>query len=929
MKRFRNFYILNLLFGILWFGACYALFSYASLKEGWVYVFILGSVMFPIFVYLSRFYDIYRFAWHVETKNRNLKERLVSLIELKDVKHKSIERLNEEVSRERMVFVPITNRFMLIPFIFSLSVFLLSFINLPTKPKIKFIPAYSKMFVGDTLVIETEPKVERIFIKGLEKEIRGDGRFLITGLDPGKYEIYAKGYEGKGRIDVISRPLIYKIEGFIVPPKYTGLSPRPLGKDNVAYEGSVFKDLKIKHNGDSAIFLNLPTVIKNDVNVKVKVFKDGRSFTYEGFSVKVIKDMPPTVSINPSGIYKVQSDELVVVVSAYDDVRLKKVGFKVIEDGKVWNEEKTTEYPNLSFDVAFKVNDTLKVFAYAEDVSGKFSISDTLIILPKDPIEDFKEKLLSLDRIGSLEKRLKDIEEQLKATEKLSYETKQEITAATKSVRETYDEIRESLERLANELNDPEISSLINEVRRMMREVMDEELSKRLEELNKALEKADPEKIAEALKNLRISQRELKEQLTRFKKLLERFEQERELQRLSERLTELSKKQQDIVGKRDSLAQKEISNEIDSIMRKLEDYAKLEDIDKETLKKLKETLSSAKELSENSLSGMRSGKNFARQQAKIALKLSEASKLAEDLYNSLVQNRMEEITSELNNIGDISTFLNNRINEDPDMKDIDRAKSVMLDVRDKLKELSEKNVFVSPKLKEIAEDVYKNLDKAHSSMAKGDKDNAKGSLKEASEGLMKLSMMTQSAAQACQNAGGSTGMATFLRQLSRMAGEQGSISQNLIPGLSEEELAELAARQMALNQALRGLIDNMNRMGMPGDILRELENTLKSMEELERELKDPQSITKLEKLRKEAERIKIRLLEAREALRKQRTEPVYEAQRPKPYKINDLRTRKVVDRRVIYEIYTKTLTERQISPQERRIYEEYIKEFLR
>ncbi len=929
MKRFRNLYILNLLFGILWFMVCYALFSYASLKEGWVYVFIVGSAIFPIFVYLSKFYDIYRFAWHVEKKNKNLKERLVSLIELKDVKHKSIERLHEEVSRERMVFAPIMNRFMLIPFIFSLSVFLLSFISLPTKPKIRFIPAYSKMFVGETLFIKTEPKVERIFIRGLGKEIRGDGRFLITDLDPGKYEIYAKGYEGKGRIDVIPRPLVYKIKGFIVPPKYTGLSPRPLGKENVAYEGSVFKDLEIKHNGDSAKFLNLPMVIKSDVKVKVKVFKDDRSFTYEAFSIKVIKDMPPTVSINPSGIYKVQGDELVVVISAYDDIRLKKVGFKVIDGSKVWNEEKTTEYPNLSFDIAFKVNDTLKVFAYAEDVAGKYSTSDTLIILPKDPLEDFKEKLLSLDRIGRLERRLKDIEEKLKATGKLSYETKQEITAATKSVRKTYDEIREALERLAKELNDPEISSLINEVRKMLREAMDEELAKRLEELNKALEKADPKKVAEALKNLRISQRELKEQLRRFKKLLERFAQERELRRLSERLMELSKKQQDIVGKSDSLAQKEISNEIDSIMKKLENYAKLEDIDKETLKELQDTLASAKELSENSLSRMRSGKKFAKQQAKTALKLSEASKLAENLYNSLVQNRMEEIVSQLNDIGDISTFINSRMNEDPDMKDIDRAKRIMLDVRDRLKELSEKNVFVSPKLKDIAEDVYKNLNKAHSSMAKGDKGSAKRSLKKASEGLMKLSIMTQSAAKACQNAGGSTGMAMFLRQLSRMAGEQGAISQNLMPGLTEEELAELAARQMALNQALRGLINNMRRRGMPGDILRELERTLKNMEELERELKDPKSIKRLKELRRKAERIKIRLLEAREALRKQRTEPVYEAQRPKPYKINDMRTRKVVDRRVIYEIYMKMLTERRISPQERKIYEEYIKEFLR
>jgi hypothetical protein len=920
MKRFERLYFLNILFVLAWFLAFYSIGMF--LLWGKYYLPMIFTIFALILLLLSLSINKKRFAWHLERLNPNLKERLVSLLELGDLNHPSVRRLKWEIEREKIRFMP-TFSIYLILLPFSVLPFLTLSKFYKEKPKINFSLDRREVFEGETLRVKTEPKVGKIRVGNLVFE--GDGEFLIYGLSEGSYRITAEGYRGEERFRVISKPVLYGVKGFIVPPEYTGLPERELGKDNFAYEGSRFKDLEILHNGDSAKFTNLPKLILEDTTVYVRVFKKGKDFTFKAFSVKVIKDLPPKISINPSGIYREEGGKVPVSVSAYDDIGLSDVGIYI--NGKRESFNITGRVPNAFFSLEFSVGETLKMVAYAKDVGGKISFSDTLILIPKDPLEELKEKLLSADRLGDLERRLREIEERIKADNNLSRGTLQEIKSAITSTRETYREIQEALERLAKEFNDPEISSLINEIRKNLREIMDEDLRRKLEELNRALEKADPERVAKALRELRLSQKDLKEELKRFSRLLDRYRQERELRELSQKLMELSSFQREITGKPDSASQKEISSQIDSIAKGLERYREFEGIDEKKLDELKEKLISALQSSNSALDKMRKGGNFRKDQAKTSLRLSDASKIAEELYNSLMENRTREVVSSLKEISDASAFINQRLAENPNERNIESSKMAVKDFEEKLRELSNKNVFVSPNLSKTAREIYRNLNRAQEELARGNGEKAYEALNEAREGLVRLSLMTSSSAQACQNSGGS-GMEGYLRQLSRMAGEQGAISENLGQGLSPEELAELLARQMALNTALRGLIENMRREGMPGEILRKLEETLREMQELERDMRDPSALKRLESLRKRAEEIRIRLLEAREALRKQRTEPVFEAERPKPYTIKSFESGRIIDRRVISEIYRKVLAGEKLTPQERRIYESYIKQFL-
>jgi len=920
MKRFERLHFLNVLLVLAWFLAFYSLGMF--LLWGKYYLPMIFTIFALILLLLSLPINKKRFAWHLERLNPNLKERLVSLLELGDLNHPSVRRLKWEVEREKIRFRPTFNIYLIL---LPLSVF--PFLALSKfskeKPRINFSLDRREVFEGETLKVKTEPKVGKIRVGNLVFE--GDGEFLIYGLSEGSYKITAEGYRGEERFRVISKPVLYGVKGFIVPPEYTGLPERELGKDNFAYEGSRFKDLEILHNGDSSKFTNLPKLILEDTTVYVRVFKKGKDFTFKAFSVKVIKDLPPKISINPSGIYRAEGGKVPVSVSAYDDIGLSDVGIYI--NGKKESFNVNGRVPNAFFSLEFSVGDTLKMVAYAKDVGGKTSFSDTLILIPKDPLEELKEKLLSADRLGDLERRLKEIEERIKADNKLSGGTLQEIKSAITSTRETYREIQEALERFAKEFNDPEISNLINEIRKNLRELMDEDLRRKLEELNRALEKADPERVAKALRELRLSQKDLKEELERFSRLLERYRQERELRELSQKLMELSNFQREITGKPDSASQREISSQIDSIAKGLERYREFEGIEEKKLEELKEKLISALQSSNSALDKMRKGGNFGKDQGMTSLRLSDASKTAEELYNSLMENRTREVVSSLNEISDASAFINQRLAENPSERNIENSKMAVKDFEEKLRELSNKNVFVSPNLSKTAREIYQNLNRAQEELARGNGERSREALNEAREGLVKLSLMTSSSAQACQNSGGS-GMEGYLRQLSRMAGEQGAISENLGQGLSPDELAELLARQMALNTALSGLIENMRGEGMPGEILRKLEETLREMQELERDMRDPSALKRLESLRKRAEEIRIRLLETREALRKQRTEPIFEAERPKPYTIKSFESGRIIDRRLISEIYRKVLSGEKLTPQERRIYESYIRQFL-
>ena len=922
--------------------------SAVLLWRGWPWLVPAHILLSLAFLLWVRPWDRKRFVWYLEESNPALRERLISLYELVEggVSHPSVERLRREVSSQPLGYRP--NFRLFLPFLIPSALFLLSaLVPFPQRPPAVFRPTASKVLAGDTLEVSGlrvgDTLVVRLgegggrarftlVIRGeTNREVPVEGTVRLYDLPPGKYVLSVKGRSGKGRLEVLPRPVLYGVDGYIVPPPYTGLGRRPLQRENVAYEYSTFDSLRIRHSGDSAHFVNLPDTLKEDVEVFVDVFRMGERFRYPAFKVKVIEDRPPSVTLQPTGILKTEGD-VPGVVAAYDDIALRDVGLYVYRGGR-WERSSLGlrgRTPNASYDITFRGGDTLKAVAYAVDVAGQVSLSDTLILLPKAPEEVLKEKLLTEkgEEVKELERRLKELQEDLEVSQNLSEGTKREISSAIRETERTYKDIKEALDRIASQIRDPELARLVMEVRRLFQESMDEDLAKALQRLQEAMRKMDPKAVAKALRDLRINQRELREELERFKALLKRYVQEKRLREMAERLQDLATKQAEIEGKRSPYEQGKLRREVEDLKRKLDSLKESQDINKENLKRLEELMDRAERRMEAAMRMMESGGDFRREQREARRSLEEAAQLAQRTYEETVDRRKREVVQTLQEIGDAAAFMDMRLERDLSEKTLEAGKAVSLDMEARLKELSKKSVFVSPKLSKIARLVHNELEAARQELKSGDKKGAEAHVKQAQALLRTLSLMTSSSAQACQNAGGSTGMEAYMRQLARMAGEQNSISQQLGKGMTSEQLAEMLARQMALRKALEGLIEGMRSRGAPSDALNRMEEALREMEELERQMRSPDALKRAEELKRRAHRITIRLLEARKALRRQRTEPKYEAQRPKPFKVERAHIKPVIDRERIVEIYRRYLREGKLSPEERRLYERYIRGIL-
>ena len=916
--------------------------------RGWLWavpVYIVASLTSLV---VLRPWDKERFLWYLEETNPTLREALISLYELlKDgVKHPSVERLEEEVSRTPMRY-RLNLRAVVPILLLSAAFLLLSLVPLPKRPPVVFHPEYYEVLSGDTVRVYGVVKGETLEVffgsgKGnaefllhvrgeVDREVRVDGEARIRDLPPGTYTLTVSGRAGKARLRVLSRPVLYGVSGYIVPPPYTGLSRRPIGKENVAYENSTFDSLRIKHSGDSARFVNLPDTLKEDVEVLVEVFKRGRAFRYPAFRVTVIKDRPPSVTLQPTGILKVEED-VPGVVAAYDDIALREVGLYTYTRGK-WERSRlgpSGRTPNASYDITFRAGDTLKAVAYAYDVAGQLSLSDTLILLPKAPEEILKERLLSEkgEEVRDLERRIKELQEDIEVSQNLSEEVRGELSSVMRETERTYRDIKETLERVASQIRDPELARLVMEVRRLFEESMDRELAEALKRLEEAMRKMDPEEVARALKSLRMTSKEIKEELERFKRLLERYAQEKRLREVADRLQDLATKQAELEGKRSPYEQGKLRSALEELQRKLDSLKGVPDIDRKRLEALREEMRRAAEHMDAAMERMKAGGNFSREQKEARRSLERAANLAQETYSDLVRRRTQEVVEKLNAIADAAAFMDMRLEREPNDSTLEAAKELALDMEATLKELSSKNVFVSPKLHRLMRRIYNEMEAAQQELREGHRKGAEQHIKRAQSMLRILSMMASSSAQACQNAGGSTGMEAYMKQLARMAGEQSSISRQLGPGMTSEQMAEMLARQMALRKALEGMIEGMRNRGAPGDVLNELEKAVEEMKELEREMRSPDALKRAEELKRRAHRITIRLLEARKALRRQRTEPKYEAQRPKPFKVERAYVRPVVDRERIAEIYRKYLRGGKLSPEERRIYERYIRGVL-
>ncbi len=532
------------------------------------------------------------------------------------------------------------------------------------------------------------------------------------------------------------------------------------------------------------------------------------------------------------------------------------------------------------------------------------------IYFPK--MEDIYEYIAEQEdkSIGKFEKTVKELEERSKELEKLAeknefgWNEKQEIKQMLKREKEIERQIKElanNLDELHNILEntmwvDNDLVEKIEELQNLFSELNLPELQEAIRKVEDALHK-EPELLAEALKNLTLTQEELRKKLERTIELLKRFKNEQQLKALAEQAKELEEWQARIneqTSKGDSLGmladeEEALQEELEQLAKDLEELAKkIPSLNKELTEEANKANQTASKLKEAN-SKLSRGKKPSKLQQEISKDLNALSSNLLSLYSKMIKEGSEKIAQEVRKLEHEFLFLSF---EEENISKIGAVRELLLR---KLKgehtgsplqktegkkhmdlslqktegehmgsfslekafrqEAIIKGTKTGLRKLELLMDItpfISNAAKSHISkslnLMKGAKHNFEDGLSQKGEKSQKLAMAELNKAiselikseSAIKSASG-TGMPQLMQQLSQLSQQQGGLNQlmqsllplNLTPSELMGQLSQLAGKQ----QALAGELQEIAR-GLKGKVLGDLGGVAQEMEKIAQDLRE-------------------------------------------------------------------------------------------
>ena len=484
-------------------------------------------------------------------------------------------------------------------------------------------------------------------------------------------------------------------------------------------------------------------------------------------------------------------------------------------------------------------------------------------------IEDIYEELTEQEEksISQFEKVDKELEARSKELENLAnkdefgWKEKQEIAQMLKREKEIEREIKEltsSLNELQKTLErtwwvDRDLAEKIKELQNLFSELNLSELQEAIRKVEEALHK-NPELLAEALKNLNLTQEELRKRVERTIELLKQFRNEQQLKALAEKSKELEEWQARIneqTEKGDSL--RALSDEEKALEEELEGLAKdLEELRKEMpslYEPLTEETNRANQIGsklKEASSKLSRGKKPSKLQQEI---LSELNTLSENLFSlsdQLAQQGKEQIAQEIRKLEQEFLFLSF---EEEAMKGegLDRAfrqEAIIKGTKTELKELSAlMNItpFISNATKSHISKSLSSMEKAKHPFEKGLLWKGEEAQKEAMAELNKAVLELIKSERALECACSGTGLPQLMEQLSQLTQKQEGLNKllqsllplNLAPSELMEQLMQIAGKQQALAEELQQIAQ-----GLKGKVLGDLGSTAEEMEKIARDLQE-------------------------------------------------------------------------------------------
>ncbi len=877
---------------------------------------LLGFLWFPLRLGELR---AKRVAWALEDANPQLRERLVSWVEL------GLRELAQALERERFRLLPLLKprKRLIYALLAGLSAAALRVASEPhallSYPLKTFVLPERYKFFGDQGV-----RVRVLSALPLRGALLrwpggwaplpegGEAQVSLRTLPAGtlRLEVVKGGRVlGSARVVSVERPFVEGVEVEVKEPSYFGGRARLLQDppEIVAPEGS-WVSLKVKHTGDSLkVLVNEKLAgrrfrLAESGEIEFVLFKNGlKTKSPRAIKLNPIPDLPPAVRIAepPADVFLPRSSLVRVRVLAEDDFGLSRIGvrwrFKERQEGRFQRVNGLTAHGEFEVDLrglGLWPGDEVELWAEASDIKGQVSKSLPLRIRVPTLKEAYQAAQGELGQTsegarglageaGSLGRTIRRLKEELRANPRLSWSQrealKQALEEAEALARKAEEFSREASARLRSlreaALSDPELLEKLGEIERLLNQVMNPELEKALRELQEALRRLNKWEIERALENLQLSQEVLKENLERTAELLRRYSQELKLRELAERARDLARRQGELKANPDPKAQEALAKEIEALKKETEALARelKGEPEAEALEKLaQQELSEAARGAREAAARLSSGKPAGAQQSQAQRELQAAASKLQSLGFGLTARRKREIIRELAEIRQELVFALSR--EGPvDTLRGQALRDAAFYARQRLKALARKTALVPPK--------------AFAHLLAAERLAEMGRFREIKPELALATLALWEAQEDIQSSSCSAGFAEAMRKLAQAAQAQGALNsqtQSLLNlGLNPQELrqrlAALAAQQEAIRKMLEGVKEALkNHPQARGAV----EGAQKEMEETERLMRQGKAGREL---KERQERIMVRLLEAQQSIRERQQDPRRQAQQAKPY----------------------------------------------
>jgi len=482
------------------------------------------------------------------------------------------------------------------------------------------------------------------------------------------------------------------------------------------------------------------------------------------------------------------------------------------------------------------------------DNSGQISKSNTYYVyFPTmeqmyDEVSE-KEAMLQTDikdmktQHGEHMEEISRIQEKLMRERDLSWADQEQLRQAIQKEEEILEkvsqwqsELKETIEKL-NEgiILDRESIDRLNEITRIMEEIAPEELRRALQNLKMSMEKR-PVDMARTLEQLQKYQEEFAAALERSLEILKRYEQEEKLRQIAEQAKELAEEELAEAGEEIGAEQQgEVDEGIEELFQKLNELALSEGLEQDIRDALKQMAMQMKDLKNAS------GETKKSSLQDLALNLQQLyEKMTQGRFVNLRKNLLESLkqiieaskVQEELRLGDV----------DPDLQqEILQAVEV---IAESLFQQQKQSFFVKPQIgKDLARATL------HMKEAVRQHKNEKMARTRAAEAMKELNLAARDilfSLKMMEQGGSSTGMNSFMQQLSDITDGQMMLSQSLmnilplpVQGLSQaqqKQLQRLAARQGELREALESL-RNEAAAGRYQDALDNMIDEMREMEE--------------------------------------------------------------------------------------------------